>query len=534
MASIDRRTLLKFLGLGAAIPALSSCDGLLEHFSSGKSSAAPGLEFKSPIGSFKSLEASSIDELILPQGYSYDIIRSYDDLILAPDQRFGYNNDYIGFIPLSADTALLAVNHEFLDPLDIPVEAEQRKAVGMSIIKIKKDNHNLWKFDEDADAQQEFNRRITAETPCSVSGPVREIYSEMIGTLANCSGTVTPWQTVLTCEENYYLFDEVYRWKNFDSKQYGWIVEINPLDPQSKPIKHTAMGRMAHENCALISSKDKRIVAYMGDDKENEFIYKFISKDSCKMPKDFKDSELEPLASPFAEGDLYVAKLDKNLDFTQSASGKGKWIKLSLENPLLKNKFKSQAELLIDTRLAAKYLGATPMDRPESISISPKDKSIVTALTYSPSKKNHFGSLFRIVEDSDHAESMSFSYENLIIGGKESGFACPDNIFFDKDSNLWVATDISGSNLNKGLYEFHGNNSLFVIPSHGPNAGKALRFASAPLGAEFCGICFSEDYKTLFLSVQHPGEDGTGSKWPYSSNQTKSSLVAIYQELEWW
>ena len=129
---------------------------------------------------------------------------------------------------------------------------------------------------------------------------------------------------------------------------------------------------------------------------------------------------------------------------------------------------------------------------------------------------------------------MTFHYENLIIGGKASGFACPDNIHFDKNSNLWLATDIDGTKLNKAPYDFQGNNSLFVIPSEGTHAGKALRFASAPAGAEFCGICFSEDSKTLFLSVQHPGEGGSQSRWPYGTNVAKSSIVAIYQELEWW
>lgn len=546
---------MKFLGLGLALPALNSCDSLIEHFSYNKNlEVSPGLEFKSLLGTFKSLEASSLDELVLPEGYSYDIICSYGDVILRSkpenesgesagngvaqrhreDLKFGYNNDYIGFIPLSNDEALLAVNHEFLDPLDIPVEAEQRKAVGVSIVKIKKDSHGLWKFDEDPESQREFNRRITANTVCTVSGAVAELYSEMTGTLANCSGAITPWNTVLTCEENYYLFDEVYKWKNFDAKQYGWIVEINPLKPDSKPIKHTALGRMAHENCALVKSHDERMVVYMGDDKERQFIYKFVSKNPVIMPKNLKDLDLETHLSPFSEGDLYVAKLDKNLNFTEINSGKGKWLKLSIDNPILKSKFKSQAELLIETRLAAKYLAATPMDRPESLSVSPKDGSIVAALTYSPAEKNNFGSLFRIVEDNSHSESMTFRYENLIIGGKTSGFACPDNIHFDKNSNLWLATDIDGAKLNKAPYDFQGNNSLFVIPSEGPHAGKALRFASAPAGAEFCGICFSEDSKTLFISVQHPGEGGLQSRWPYGTNVAKSSIVAIYQELEWW
>ena len=544
---LSRRDLVKFLGLSAALPLLNSCDNLAEHFSNPENLriTETGLEIKTPLGTFRSLAASTYDDLILPEGYSYDILCSFSDKIASldtalPQQRisedlyFGCNNDYVGFLKINDDTALLAVNHEFIDTAEIANEAAQRKAVGMSIIKIVKDNHGLWKRDLDELSQREYNRRIDAETICDVSGPVKQLYNQMIGTLANCSGAVTPWNTVLTCEENYYLFNELYKWSNFDDRQYGWIVEINPFDPESKPVKHTSLGRMAHENCALIKASQERMVVYMGDDKASEYIYKFISSQPLSMKDAAKEKKIDLSLSPFSKGELYVAKLDKNLDYTKQQSGTGKWLKLDFKNPKLRSKFKSEAEMLINTRLAAKLLGATAMDRPESLSISPKDSSIVAALTYNPLRNNHFGSLFRIVEDADHAESMSFTYQNLILGGENSGFACPDNIFFDKNSNLWLATDIGGDNLNKGLYTFQGNNSLFVIPSEGEHAGKALRFASAPLGAEFCGICFDDDYKTLFLSVQHPGEEGTNSQWPDGDTSPKSSLVAIYQETEWW
>jgi secreted PhoX family phosphatase len=132
----------------------------------------------------------------------------------------------------------------------------------------------------------------------------------------------------------------------------------------------------------------------------------------------------------------------------------------------------------------------------------------------------------KISENGDY----NFTYTNFLVGGKQNGFACPDNIVFDKEANLWLATDVAGAELSQDEYKFHGNNSLFMVPTQGKNAGIPFRFAVAPPGAELCGTCFSHDGKTMFLSVQHPGEDIEDPKvWPKGSTKTKSSVIAIYK-----
>ena len=274
-----------------------------------------------------------------------------------------------------------------------------------------------------------------------------------------------------------------------------------------------ALGRFAHECCTLFQLKDERIVAYSGDDKENEHLYKFVSS----KPNSLK------------EGTLYVADTNN-----------GKWIPLDWEKQaVLKSTFKDQTEVLIRAREASKLLGATELNRPEDIEIDPVTGNIFVALTNNKSKEDYHGSILKIEEANGNHDSASFSSSIYMAGGEENGFSCPDNLAFDLSGNLWMTTDMSGSSMNKedGPYMPFKNNSLFVIPRYGNDAGKVIRVASAPRDAELTGPCFSPDGKTLFLSVQHPGEQTTDinnptSLWPFDEdNIPKPSVVAITGDL---
>jgi len=485
---MNRRHFLKFLGLSTVL--LSSCN----H------EAVENLTRTSP-NILNGIKATNLDDFILPEGIEYKIIRSWKDPI-NPSEYFGTNNDFTCFFENGPDSALLWVNHETLDPKLIPSIEEQRKSVGGSVIGLKKEAGE-WSFD----SHNKLNRRYDANTKFSVTGPLASKKTSITGTLANCSGGKTPWDTVLSCEENYQYFDEKYGWKDFNRKDYGWVVEIDPFNPDKTPVKHSALGRFSHENAAMAQAASGQLVVYMGDDKADEHIYKFISK----------ESNIKLGSKLLEEGALYVAKLNKK-------KNTGEWLELSMSNPKLKDHFKDQADLLINTRKAAKLLNATPMNRPEDLELSPFDSSVFVALTKNPDRGVDHGSILRITEK-DHSD-LKFSFDNFIVGGEESGLSCPDNLCFDDKANLWVCTDISGDQLGKKPYKYHGNNSLFVIPTQGKDAGKAVRVASAPLGAELTGPSFSDDYKTLFLSIQHPGEDGKGS-WNSKDGVPRSAVVAI-------
>ncbi len=352
----------------------------------------------------------------------------------------------------------------------------------------------------------------------------------VIGTLANCSGGITPWKTFLTCEENYdnfygeTIYDQnnnpqhkpstYYNWEQFYTyppEHYGWVVEINPKDGSSQ--KHIALGRFAHECCTLYELEDKRVVAYSGDDANDEHLYKFISS---------KPSSLK-------EGTLYVADTIN-----------GKWLPLDWEQqPILKQQFKNQTEVLIRAREASKLLGATPLNRPEDIEIDPISGNILISLTNNKPKKDFHGSILKIEETNGKFDALTFSTSTYIAGGKETGFTCPDNLAFDLAGNLWITSDISGSSMNKkdNQYTSFKNNALYVIPRHGKDAGNVIRVASAPKDAELTGPWFSPDGKTLFLSVQHPGEQtkevtNPTSRWPFDEdNIPKPAVVAISGDL---
>lgn len=541
----NRREFISFLGkasLGAVLlpPFLMGCASSATQTSVAPLSAQRLKQLKALI--LKDLLPSAKDDLLLTEGLDYHIIAKWGDKISNTD-TFGFNNDFTCFIPFDENNpkdGLLWVNHEYVDTLFVSnynykaPNAKRTKAqvdtemynVGGSIVRIKEENGKWQIVENDA-----HNKRITAKTPISLNWdtPIKG-KTTVIGTLANCSGGITPWNTFLTCEENYdgfygeTIYDKnnqpthkpakYYGWDKFYNnppEHYGWVVEINPTNGTAQ--KHIALGRFSHECCTLYELKDKRVVAYSGDDANNEHLYKFVSS----KPQSLK------------EGTLYVADTIK-----------GKWLALDWENqPILKENFKNQTEVLIRAREAAKLLGATELNRPEDIEIDPITGHVLVSLTNNYSKKDYHGSILKIEETNGEFDALTFKAATYKAGGEENGFSCPDNLAFDLSGNLWITSDMSGSKMNKegGPYMSFKNNSLFVIPRYGKDAGKVIRVASAPTDAELTGPWFSPDGKTLFLSVQHPGEQtkditNPTSKWPFDKdNIPKPSVVAITGDL---
>jgi uncharacterized protein len=509
MREIHRRDFLKFLG---ASTLTASQVSFLNLLTSCQSIATL---------SFEPLKPTLKDDLVLASGLSYYKLISYGDQITTQD-IFGFNNDYIDIHALNEREILMWVNHEYVNPLFIGGEKrskknidQERKLVGGSIIKIEKNQFNRWHFVP----YHENNRAIRGDSKIPFNQGVSiQNQNFAIGTLGNCAGGKTPWGTFLSCEENYQDFygerdrqtgaisSSYLAWEKFyplPPEHYGWVVEVNPFTGAAK--KHVNLGRFAHESSTCVVSKAGNAVVYSADDKNDEHLYKFISNSG----------------TDFDHGMLYVADTTRGL-----------WIAMDFEkSPILQQNFNSQIEVYTYAREAAKLLGATPLDRPEDIEIHPTTGDIFIALTNNTPKGNFHGSILKISEDHQDYNSLSFTSETFVIGGEDLGLSCPDNLAFDKNGNLWVASDISGSKIGKLPYTKFGNNGLFVIPTKGPQAGLALQVASAPVDAEFTGICFSPDYQQLFLSVQHPGENSSDlnhptSHWP-DGGIPKSSVVVI-------
>jgi uncharacterized protein len=494
----------------------------------------------------------------------------------------GMHHDAIHFFPLpmgsdSSTQGLLALNHEYTDdgllhvggmePWTAEKVAKSQAAHGVSIIEVAFEG-NTWKVVRSS----RYARRITSRTPMRFSGPAAghallqttadPTGTAVLGTLNNCAHGVTPWGTYLTCEENFngYFVNASgdvegvadaaqkagllkgqnrygitktgfgYRWHEHDVRfdaarhpheahRFGWVVEIDPFDPQSQPIKHTALGRFKHEGACVTVAPDNRVVVYMGDDERNEYIYKFVSEGTY-APAD-RATNLRLLE----RGTLYAAKF--------SADGTGEWLALVQGQHGLDAAagFPSQAEVVVQARAAADVVGATKMDRPEWTAVHPTTKEVYCTLTNNstrgtdrgptidaanPRANNVYGHIIRWREQGGDARATRFAWDVFVLCGDPSMpepdkqgtikgdiFGSPDGLWFDARGVLWIETDISTSALNKGDYANIGNNQMLAADV----ATKDIRrFLTGPKGCELTGVVTTPDGRTMFVNIQHPGE----------------------------
>lgn len=515
---LNRRNFVKFIGSGT-VAALGV--GGLGSLSSCASKKGPS----TPFTTFNPISANNEDALVLSEGFNFHRIVTWGDQLNSRGEKFGINCDYLAFFPLNKNPneGILWSNHEYPLPnlihdfknLDNKTRAmvdKEMKEVGGSLVHIKRNKEGRFELVKNSS----YNRRLDAKTKIPLVAPRKIMGSSFaIGTMGNCAGGVTPWGTVLTAEENYqdYYGDrdskgkvlekpwlEWSKFYNYPPEHYGWVVEVEPTTGKAKKL--TALGRCAHECATCVVGKDGRTVVYTADDKAGEFVYKFVSKAKGSLE----------------EGELFVADV-KN----------GKWLSLDIEkNSKLKQSFKDQLEALTFAREAGRIVGATHLNRPEDIKISPKTGEVFITLTNNVKAGDFHGSIMKISPKNGDHLSDEFKATDFAVGGEE--FSCPDNLAFDKQGNLWMVTDISGSAMHKPPYTKFKNNGLFFFPMSGPHAGMPFQVASAPTDAELTGLYFSPDFKSLFVSVQHPGEKSKSaqkytSNWPLGGGQKPLSAV---------
>ena len=418
----------------------------------------------------------------------------------------------------------------------------------------------------------------------------------MRGTLGNCAGGTTPWGTILSGEENFNGYfawaadtpaQKRYQstaststetgWEKYDPRfdahdpdyvnepnRFGYIVEIDPQDPTSTPRKHTAMGRFKHEGANIIVAEDGRVVAYMGDDERNDYLYKFVSKNRISGSRK-KNLGL------LSEGDLFVAKFAGNspageitgtgaLPADQLFDGSGRWIPLTQNGQSVVPGFTTE-QVLVHTRLAADAVGATKMDRPEDVEPSPRTGKVYVALTNNSARSaatideanpvtgNRYGHVLELTETAGQS-GTTFGWSILLLCGDPAVFAnsyfagfpkelvspisCPDNVAFDSAGNLWISTDGAPSTIGY-------NDGLFLVPLEGAERGHVQQFLAVPREAETCGPVIHDRDGLVFVAVQHPGEGGTfaaptslfpdyGSTEPGAAPHTpRPSVVQVYR-----
>ena len=465
-------------------------------------------------------------------------------------------------------------------PLD-EVKKEQA-AHGISVIEIRRAADGQWQRVK----HSRFNRRLTANSPMHLTGPAAgtdqlktaadPTGTRVLGTINNCSMGVTPWGTYLTCEENwsnYFVNRDArdhaqrathhrygiaqgnnsykYQWSSVDPRfdatpqkqlahggyvnephRFGWVVEIDPFDPQSTPKKRTALGRFARECATLSVAEDGRMAIYSGDDTRGEYLYKFVP--------DVRFDPKNPDRDCLDKGTLYVAVFHSD--------GRGEWRALVQGQGGLtpRNGFFSQTDVLVNTRGAADILGATPMDRPEWVAVHPQTREAYVTLTNNvlrgkvpdqpidaanPRRENHHGQIVRWREADNDPGATSFTWDIFLLAGRraragvpkhEQGningdiFSSPDGLWFDHQGRLWIETDFDDE---ERPYQDMGTNQLLCAD---PATREVRRFLVGPRGCEITGLTATPDGKSLWLNVQHPG-----ISYPASDGKTRPRSTTV-------
>ncbi|MGW5042996.1 PhoX family protein [Streptomyces parvulus] len=569
------------------------------------------------------------DKVTVPEGYRQDVVIRWGEPILrgapafdpekqtakAQAGQFGYNNDFLALLPLRGerDRQVLVANHEYTDEIlmfrGYDPENPTREQVeiawaahGLSVVAVEEERRSGRLTPV---SRHRLNRRVTATTEFRLTGPaagsdlvktsVDRSGRKVLGTLNNCSGGTTPWGTTLHGEENFNQYfanssrdtDKRYgigtgaterKWERFDKRfdvakepnevhRFGYVVELDPYDPESTPRKHTLLGRFKHEAATVRLTWDGRPVVYTGDDERFDYFYKFVG--SKRMRHGGSRSAREHNLSLLDEGTLYVAKLSGDspaieIDGTGKLprdgefDGSGHWIPLvtATEDGAVSHvEGMSAEEVCVFTRLAGDKVGATKMDRPEDIEPSPQTGKVYVVLTNNtnrgvgsnakpdeanPRNANKHGHVLELTERWNRADATSFAWSLFLVAGdpedpatyfagfpkeRVSPISCPDNVAFDDHGNLWISTDGNALGTHDGL---------FGVATRGDRRGELKQFLTVPTGAETCGPLVQD--RRVLVAVQHPGEvDGASvekpaSTWPDGPGKiVRPAVVAVWR-----
>ncbi|MFE6227092.1 PhoX family protein [Streptomyces sp. NPDC057854] len=587
-----------------------------------KADGARGLRF-APVA------PNTADQVTVPSGYAQNVVIRWGEPILrgapafdaenqtaaAQAGQFGYNNDFLSLLPLRGERGrqVLVANHEYTDEVlmfrGYDSENPTREQVeiawaahGLSVVVVQEE-HRTGKLSPVS--RHYLNRRLHTTSEFELTGPAAGSAlvktsadpegRTVLGTLNNCAGGTTPWGTTLHGEENFNQYfaygssvtDKRYgvgsgaserKWERFDKRfdlraepnevhRQGWVVELDPYDPESTPRKRTALGRFKHEAAQPRLTADGRPVVYMGDDERFDYFYKFVS--SKRMMKGSSRRAREHNLTLLDEGTLYVAKLTGDspaaeIDGTGKLpndgefDGSGTWIPLATAGPdgaVSHVPGMTAEEVFVFTRLAGDKVGATKMDRPEDVEPSPRSGRVYVALTNNsnrgkgtnpgadeanPRNLNKHGQVLELAEHWDDPASDGFAWRLFLVAGdpedpstyfagypkeKVSPISCPDNVAFDPHGNLWISTD--GNQLGS-------HDGLFGVAVHGERRGELKQFLTVPRGAETCGPVIQD--RRVLVAVQHPGEiDGASvenpaSAWPDGPGKiVRPSVVAVWR-----
>ena len=591
-SAISRRGFLSVIGMGTA--------GFMASTAMPNMARAAADRF-----GFEQIAATTADTITVPPGFNATPVVNWGDPLWSDSpefdwsvrgtaeqqaKAFGDNNDGMSVFTINGKPVLV-INHEYTNR-DIANAHRESKlpetdddvlkgmlAHGHTVAELQEVD-GKWSIVKDSPV----TRRITPQSPMELTGPaaghdlVKTSYDatgkNLIGTWNHCANGRTPWGTYLTCEENFNGYfrssnpdielspDKVrygvgpedwgYAWAQIDDRfdiakepnecnRAGYVVEIDPSDPNSTPKKRSALGRMKHENAEVVVNKDGHVVVYLGDDERGEFIYRYVSNGVYSVGG--------PTDDLLDVGKLYAAKFNED--------GSGEWLELSEATTGM-----SAAEIAIFSRMAGSKVGATTMDRPEWVASHPHKAEVYCALTNNknrglkpnkggdatpvggpnPREGNKYGQIVRwMPEGGDHTAS-GFTWNLFVLAGNPTVhqddrkgsdnvnagnmFNSPDGIAFDNNGILWIQTD--GNYSNEEDFAGQGNNQMLAADTE---TGEIRRFLVGPISCEITGLSFSPDRRTMFVGVQHPGEKGKPSHWPGGGDSVpRSGVVAVRRD----
>jgi secreted PhoX family phosphatase len=593
-------------------PLAAGCAGPAPDAPTAAGAAAPA---PGPRLGFRSVPVGTADTVTVPEGYVATPICPWGEPVGIPGNmpafradggnsaaeqaaQVGMHHDGLHYVPLDGSRrGLLAFNNEYTDDGLLHVDgmktwnaekvAKSIAAHGVTIVEVAQGADGAWSMVRPS----RYARRITAATPMVITGPAAghpmmrtaadPAGTRVLGTLNNCAHGHTPWGTFLTAEENWAVYfhgperpneherrwglrakGRGYRWHEHDERwdatkhpnepnRFGWVVEIDPTDPSSTPVKRTALGRAAHEGAWTALTRDGRVVVYMGEDAQFEYIYKFVSRDAVRPGGFAANRDL------LDHGTLYVARFD--------ADGTGRWLELAAgRNGLTAERgFATQGDVVIKARQASDLLGATKMDRPEWVAIDPASGEVYCTLTNNsqrgrekmppadaanPRAGNTMGHIIRWKEQGDF-DATAFAWNHFVLAGhpgneraeargnvRGDAFACPDGLWFDASGLLWIQTDAHASQMYRGEFAQLGNNMMLAADVR---TGEIRRFLVGPYNCEVTGVVTTPDRRTMFVNIQHPGESAGDrsnpddpskfSSWPTGTKgaRPRSSTVVI-------
>ncbi len=566
-SALSRRNFMKgVLAFGSGAAVMGS--GMLTSTSARAQAAATF--------AFDALPIATDHTVHVPEGYEWKVLARWGDplfsdaepfdaatgiTVASSGKVFGENTDGMEAFVVDG-RQLIAVNHEFPNiDTNLPWKGDNaftaddvtilQNIQGVTVMEIEETDDG-WQIVVDSP----YNRRIHHNTPMRMAGPAagHDLLktsadpdgTTALGTMNNCGSGKTPWGTYLTCEENFngyfgasdpasvetpglqrygvqaegrYGYElhqaryDVTQEPN-EPHRFGWIVEIDPADPDSMPVKRTALGRFKHENAAAVVAPSGQVVVYLGDDERGEYLYKYVSNGTYT-----EGGSTEGLLD---DGTLFAAKFEDD--------GTGRWLELTPEATGME-----AAEILIYTRMAASAVGATTMDRPEWVATNPVAPQGYVALTNNrnrgikpnaggdptpvngpnPRAENNYGQIARWVPDNGDHAADGFTWDLYVMAGNplvgqgpyagsdnvDEGnlFNSPDGMMFDTTGTLWIQTD--GNDSNDGPFTGMGNNQMLA---GNPETGEIRRFLTGPQGSEVTGLTWSGDLRTMFAGIQHP------------------------------